>query len=336
MSKRSNRFRVWSAALGAAIFAAGLSAPAAAQKYKMKVGVSTPPGYSYNLALEEFARIMQEETGGDVEVSIFPSAQLGGEVEMGKNVQLGTLEGTVISTSNASPFHKPLQVLSVPYLLENLSCGLHVVDGPIGDEFAAALLDKANIRLLGWYTFGLRQLFNTQRDVVKLADLQGLKIRVPPDRYLEMTWRTLGAQPVPLPFPELFSALQQGVVHGDANPISSIRQFKWYEVVKHVSLANVAVGIGPFLVNENFFRKLPEAYREVMLYAAKSSTGFNRRVHAEHTAAAKRFLETDGGVKFVQPDLDEFRAAMKPVLDAASEEFGAALVERVQRAQNGC
>ena len=336
MSKRSNRYRAWLAAVCAAAVATMLSAPAAAQTYKMKVGVSTPPGYSYNVALEEFARIMNEATGGDVEVSIFPSAQLGGEVEMGKNVQLGTLEGTVISTSNTSPFHKPLQALSVPYLLESLSCGLHVVDGPIGDEFAATLLEKANIRVLGWYTFGLRQLFNTQRDVVKLADLQGLKIRVPPDRYLEMTWRTLGAQPVPLPFPELFSALQQGVVHGDANPLSSIQKFKWYEVVKHVSLANVAVGIGPFLVSERYFRKLPEAHREVMLYAAKTSIEVNRRVHTEHTAAARRFLETDGGVKFVEPDLDEFRAAMGPVLDTAREEFGADLIERIQRAQNGC
>jgi tripartite ATP-independent transporter DctP family solute receptor len=255
---------------------------------------------------------------------------------MGKNVQLGTLEGTVISTSNISPFHKPLQILSVPYLLENLDCGLHVVDGPIGDEFAAALLEKAKIRVLGWYTFGTRQLFNTKRDVVRLADLKGLKIRVPPDRYLEMTWRTLGAQPVPLPFPELFSALQQGVVDGDANPISSIQQFKWYEVVKHVSLANVAVGVAPFLVSERFFQKLPKAHQEVMLYAAMVSTAVNRKADAQNTQSAMRFLETEGGVKFSQPDLDEFRAAMGPVLDAAREEFGAELIGRIQRAQNGC
>lgn len=333
---RRHSSRVRPALAAAAVIAAMLCAPAAAQTHKMKVGVSTPPGYSYNIALEEFARIVNEATGGDVEVSVFPSAQLGGEVEMGKNVQLGTLEATVISTSNTSPFHNPLQALSVPYLLESLSCGLHVVDGPVGDEFAAALLEKANIRVLGWYTFGLRQLFNTQRDVVKLADLEGLKIRVPPDRYLEMTWRTLGAQPVPLPFPELFSALQQGVVHGDANPLSSIQKFKWYEVVKHVSIANVAVGLAPFLVSERYLKKLPEAHRNAVLAAATTSTEVNRRVHAEHTAAAKRFLETEGGVKFVDPDLDEFRAAMGPVLDAAREEFGAELIERIQSVQSDC
>ncbi|MCP5149134.1 MAG: TRAP transporter substrate-binding protein [Ectothiorhodospiraceae bacterium] len=336
MSKRAFRSRTWLAVGSIVALAATLPVAATAQSFKMKVGVSTPPSYSYNIGLAEFARIVKEGTGGDVDVSIFPSAQLGSEVEMGKNVQLGTLEGTVISTSNISPFHKPLQILSVPYLLKNLECGLHVVDGPIGDEFAAALLEKAKIRVLGWYTFGTRQLFNTKRDVVRLADLKGLKIRVPPDRYLEMTWRTLGAQPVPLPFPELFSALQQGVVDGDANPISSIQQFKWYEVVKHVSMANVAAGISPFLVNERFFQKLPKAHQEVLLYAAKVSTATNRRAHAESTAAARKFLETEGGVKFVVPDLDEFRGAMGPVLGAAGEEFGSELVERIRRAQNGC
>jgi tripartite ATP-independent transporter DctP family solute receptor len=312
-----------------------LSFPVAAEKFKLKVGVSTPPGYSYNVALEEFKRIVEEGTNNDVSVSIFPSAQLGGEVEMAKNVQLGTLEATVVSTSNTSPFHQPYQVLSVPYLVKSIDCGLHVTRGPIGSEFADALLKKAGIRTLGWYTFGYRQLFNTKRDVTSVSDLKGLKIRVPPDKYLELTWRTLGASPVPLPFPELFSALQQGVVDGDANPVASIKQFKWYEVVKHVSYANVAVGLSPFMINERFFQKLPEAYQEVVKRAAIESEKVNQAADAQSTIEAVEFLEKEG-VKFSKVDLDEFREAMTPVLDTAKKEFGAELVDRVVNAQGGC
>ena len=320
----------------AAGLAAALASAAAAESVKIKVGVSTPPGYSYNVALEEFKRLVEGDTGGDVSVTIFPSAQLGGEIEMGKNVQLGILEMTSISTSNISPFHKPFQVLSVPYLLKNQACGLQVVDGAIGDDLAGALLQKAGIRVLGWYTFGMRQLFNTKRDVVKLEDLKGLKIRIPADKYLELTWRTLGAQPIPLPFPEVFSALQQGVIDGDANPTSSIQRFKWYEVVKHVSYANVAVGISPLMINDRLFQKMTPEQREILQKAATVSVGVNREAHDKDTVTAEEWLKTEGGVKFVQPDLAEFRAAMQPVWDAAREEFGTDLVDSILKAQDGC
>jgi tripartite ATP-independent transporter DctP family solute receptor len=324
------------AAAVATVLAFGLSAgTASAQSHKIKVGVSTPPGYSYNVGLEEFKRLVEQDTKGEVAVSIFPSAQLGGEVEMGKNVQLGTLEATVISTSNASPFHKPLQVLSVPYLLKSISCGMTVLHGQVGQDFSKALLDKAGIRVLGWYTFGMRQLFNTKRDVKTVGDLKGLKIRVPPDKYLEMTWRTLGASPVPLPFPEVFSALQQGVIDGDANPISSVKQFKWYEVVKHVSYANVAVGLSPFIINDKAFQKLTPAQQKAVTAAAAASEKANQKADAATTEDASSFLKKEG-VVFTEVEMEGFRKAAQPVLDEAKKDFGGELIDQVVAAQKSC
>lgn len=320
-------------AIGLALLA--MAGGAAAQQYKMKIGVSTPEGYSYNQALAAFKKQVEEGSKGDISVTVFPSSQLGDEAEMGRNVQLGTLEATVISTSNISPFHKPLQVLSVPYLLKSISCAFQVVEGPVGTEMFDALLQKAGIRTLAVYTFGYRQLFNTQRPIESVEDLKGLKIRVPPDKYLEMTWATLGASPIPLPFSELFPALQQGVVDGDANPISSIQQFKWYEVVKHVAYANVAVGLGPFMINERFFQSLPPEYQKLVQDAAKASVKVDVDVDAKATETAVKFLEGEG-VKFTHPDLDGFRKAVQPVLDKAGEEFGADLVKRIGEAQGGC
>jgi tripartite ATP-independent transporter DctP family solute receptor len=337
--RRVHGIRGWAAAsagLMAAVMLGGAGGPVLADaKYQIKVGVSTPPSYSYNIGLAAFKKQVEAGSNGEISVTIFPSAQLGGEVEMGKNVQLGTLESTVISASNLSPFHQPLQALSVPYLFKSLDCSFQVVDGAIGAEFTDAVLQKAKIRTLAWYTFGMRELFNSKRDVVKVADLKGLKIRVPADKLLELTWRTLGANPTPLPFPEVFNALQQGVIDGDANPVASIQQFKWYEVVKHVSLAKVAVGLSPFIIGERFYGKLPAAYQELVSKAALASAKVNREAHAKSTESAMAFLRGQG-VKFTEPDLDDFRANVKPVWDEAKKTLGADLIDRILAAQSSC
>ena len=102
-----------------------------------------------------------------------------------------------------------------------------------------------------------------------MADLKGLKIRVPASKMLEATWRTLGAIPSPLPFPEVFNGLQQGVIDGDALPLASIHQFKFYEPARHISLANVAIGLATFVVSEKFLNKLPQEYQELIIKAAQ-------------------------------------------------------------------
>lgn len=315
--------------------AALASTVALAQEYEMKVGVSTPEGYSYNVALEAFKQEVEEKSDGAIKVTVFPSSQMGDEAEMARNVQLGTLEATVVSTSNISPFHTPLQVLSVPYLLKSIECAMTVTGGEVGQEMREAMQEKTDIRPLGYYTYGYRQLFNTKRPINSVADVVGLKIRIPPDQYLEKTWTALGASPIPLPFSELFPALQQGVVDGDANPISSIQQFKWYEVVDHVSYTNVAVGLAVFAVNGSFLNSLPEEYRQVVREAAVASVAINIEADAKSTEAAVGFLE-EHGVMFTRPDLDEFREATRPVLDAAAEEFGEELIDRIVKAQNDC
>lgn len=313
-----------------------MSATAAtAADFKMKIGVSTPEGYSYNQGLAAFEKAVEEGSDGAIEVTVFPSSQLGGEAEMARNVQLGTLEAAVVSTSNISPFHPKFSALSVPYMFKSIECAMHVTDGAVGDELKTALQDKTGIETLGYYTFGYRQLFNTKRPINSVADVAGLNIRIPPDKYLERTWAALGASPIPLPFSELFPALQQGVVDGDANPISSIQQFKWYEVVDNVAMTNVAVGMAVFVINGGFMDKLPEDLRELVRQAAADSVSVNIAADAAATEAAMAFL-TEQGVKFTTPDLAEFRTAAQPVLDAAAEEFGQDMIDAIGAAQDGC
>ena len=161
-----------------------------------------------------------------------------------------------------------------------------------------------------------------------------MKIRAP-DPLLEATWRTLGANPTPLPFPEVFNALQQGVIDGDANPLTSMRTFRWYEAAKYVSLTNTAVGIGVFIINEPFFQKLTKAQQDVVLKAAAESIKANRASEADLNKQAEAFLRTQG-VSFDNPDQAEFRTRLAPVFAEAKKRFGPGLLDRIASEQKGC
>lgn len=324
-------------ALGAAALLALAADPAAAQtraQFTIKLNVGTPAGHPYNVGAEAFKRMVEEGSGGAVAVQVFPSAQLGGEVESGKNVQLGTLESTILSTSNLSGFVETLNVFSVPYIFRSVACSIAVLDSAVGEEMSKKILDTAGMRVLGYPTFGARHLFNTRRPVKTVDDLRGLKIRAP-DRLLEATWRTLGANPTPLPFPEVFNALQQGVIDGDANPLTSIQTFRWYESVKYVSFTTTAIGVGVFVINEPFFRRLPQQHRDLLVRAGVESTKANRASEATLTEQAEKFLR-EKGVNFDTPNLDEFRAKLAPIFDDAKKQFGQDLLDRIAAAQKGC
>lgn len=325
----------WLAGAAAGLALIGLAAQGVAAERVFKISVSTPPGHPYNIGMKAFKRVAEEKSNGAINVQIFPSAQLGGEVESVKNVQLGTLEAALASTSNISNFYGRFQVFSVPYLFNSTACALHVLSGKIGDQMAKELRQHAKLRLLGWTTFGARQLFNTKHPVKTVDDLHGLKIRAP-DPLLEKTWRTLGANPTPLPFPEVFNALQQGVIDGDANPLTSIVGFKWYEVVHYVAMTNTAIGIGAVVTSERYFEGLPKNLQQALIAGGKAGTAENWKVENEKTKEAKAFLKSKG-VKFTYPDISAFRKKLAPVISDARQKFGAKLIEDIRAAQkNGC
>lgn len=324
------------AAIAAAFAVSGVAVQADAQgtKTTIKLNLGTPAGHPYNVGADAFKRMVESESGGAIVVQIFPSAQLGSEVESAKNVQLGTLEATIASTSNMSSFVERFNVFSVPYVFKSIACSFAVMDGPVGAEFSDALVKSSRVRVLGYPTFGARHLFNTKRRVVRPDDIKGLKIRAP-DALLEATWRALGGNPVPLPFPEVFNALQQGVIDGDANPLTSIQTFRWYESVKFVTLTNTAVGVGVFIIGEPFFQKLPKNHQELVLRAGAEAVKANRASEAELNTKAEAFLRTQG-VNFDTPMQDEFRARLAPVFDAAKTRFGQDMLDRIAASQTKC
>lgn len=325
--------RIRTFTLGACfLLLSGFAAEAADRIIKLNIG--TPPGHPYNVGAEAFKKAVEDKSGGSIEVQIFPSAQLGGEVESVKNLQLGTLEATIVSTSNLSSFYESYQAFSVPYLFKSVECSFAVMDSDVGKSFADTLLERASLRVLGYPTFGARHLFNSVRPVKSVDDIAGLKIRAP-DKLLEATWRQLGANPVPLPFPEVFNAVQQGVIDGDANPLASIVTFKWYEAARYVSLTNTAVGVGVLLIAEPFFQSLPEEHQALVIEAGQIATEANRKSEARLNAESEAFLRNEG-VQIDTPELAPFREKLTPLFEDARARFGEDLLDRIAAIQNSC
>lgn len=318
------------------ILVIGLSHSAfAAAKYKWRVAVTTPPTHPYNAGLEKFKELLANGSNGQIEVTIFPSGQLGGETESAKNVQLGTLEMTIASTSNISPLCQELQALTVPYLFKDMQCAYKTLDGEIGQFLVDKLLKNANLRVLGWYTFGMRHILNTKRPILTPADLKGLKFRVPNDKLAETAYKALGGNPVPMPFVEMFNALQQGVLDGADNPLVTMVTFKWYEVVKYMSLTNTAVGISPLIINEKKFQALPPDFQKLVLDAGKQSAKKNWEFEAELAGKSADILRKEG-VRLDEPDLAPFRMKAAPAYDEAVKMFGADLMNKIKKSQADC
>lgn len=329
--KRVAGYRI--AMLGASLLLFGSFTAQAADRV-IKLNIGTPPGHPYNVGAEAFKKAVEDGSGGSIEVQLYPSAQLGGEVESVKNLQLGTLEATIVSTSNLSSFYENYQVFSVPYLFKSVECSFEVMDSEVGKNFADDLVEQASLRVLGYPTFGGRHLFNTVRAVKTVDDVAGLKVRAP-DKLLEATWRQLGANPVPLPFPEVFNALQQGVIDGDANPLASIVTFKWYEAARYVSLTNTAVGIGVLLISEPFFQSLPEEHQTLVIEAGRIGTEANRQSEARLNEESEAFLRNEG-VQIDTPEIAPFREKLAPLFEDVRGRFGEDLLNRIATLQNSC
>jgi tripartite ATP-independent transporter DctP family solute receptor len=277
---------------------------------------------------------IHRETGGRIGIRVYHSGQLGKETDAINLARFGALDiarVNIAALNNAFPL---TDILALPYVFDSTQHMRRALDGAPGREVLQAFEARGLVGL-AFYDSGTRCFYNHVRPIVEPTDLHGLKIRVPPSDIFVGLARALGANPTPLPFPEVFNALQQGVIDGDANPLTSVQTFRWYESTKYVSFTNTAVGIGVFIINEPFFQKLPKPQQDMIVMAAAESIKANRASEADLNKKAVAFLRTQG-VNVDTPNQDEFRAKLTPVFDEAKKRFGADLLDRIGAAQKGC
>jgi len=256
-------------------------APAAmADTIKLTLGHGAAPGNPRHEASVKFAELVKARTAGRIEVQVSPSAQLGDDAAMVTALRTGALDLSANSQGAVAAVVPEYAAFGMPFLFASLPQAWKVLDGSLGKELADKSAEKGLI-VLGYWDNGVRHMSNSKRPILKPADLQGMKMRTPPDAVTVDIMKALGAEAQQIKFAELYVALQQGVVDGQENPLMNIHASKLYEVNKFVSLTGHKYEMTPFLMSKRSWERLAEADRKALNEAAAEATALQRKLSQE-------------------------------------------------------
>ena len=320
-------FRMGASALALAL-AAGFSASAMAVT-TMRISVSIPQNSHQGVAIDTFAKEVEKRTEGRYKIQTFYSASLGAEREATEAVQLGTQELTFTSTGPIPNFVPEVKILDVPFLFRDYAHARAVLDGPIGQELLQKF-DARGMKALAWGENGFRHMTNSKRSVSTPEDLKGLKMRTMENPVHVQAYKGFGIIPTPMAFSEVFTALQQGTVDGQENPLSVITSAKFDQVQKYLTLTGHVYSPCVFLMNKGAFDKLSAADKTAFLEAAKEGVKANRmRVDSDEKMAVAD-LRAKGMTVVDQVDKARFQSTLTPVYADFEKQFGKANLDRIR------
>ncbi|MDO5641766.1 MAG: DctP family TRAP transporter solute-binding subunit [Paracoccus sp. (in: a-proteobacteria)] len=308
---------------------AGFAAIPASAQTTIRLGHVLSDAHSWNIAAQGFADEVNEKTEGRVRVEIFGSGQLGTEKDMIEGMQFGAVQGGVIGAGSFQSIEPKLGIIEMPYAWTSREKAFEALDGDLGTALGD-LLDAKGIKVLAWWENGYRNVTNSKHPIVEPGDLAGLKIRVTPDKVRLETFEALGAQPAPLAFGELYSALQQGVFDAQENPLSIIWSSSFFEVQKYVSMTQHVWGAATLVVSDQVWRQLSEEDQQIVAAAAKEWGEKQRQMVADSDAGMVASL-TAAGMEFNEVNKPAFEAAVQPVWDANADLYGAELLALMEQ-----
>ncbi len=308
--------------------AAGLVATAAAQT-AMRISVAVAQNSHQGVAIDTFAKEVEKRTDGRYRIQTFYNGALGGEREAIEAVQLGVLELTSSSTGPVPNFVPETKIFDIPFLFRDKAHARAVLDGPIGQEMLSKF-DAKGFKALAWGENGLRHMTNNKRPVNTPEDLKGLKIRTMENPVHIAAYRGFGINTTPMAFPELFTALQQGTVDGQENPLSIIMTAKFDQVQKHLTLTGHVYAPAIFLMNKAAFEKLSAADKQAFIEAAKEGAKANRARVDSDDAKGVAQLRANGMNVVEKIDKSKFVAALAPVYADFDKQFGKANIEKIR------
>jgi tripartite ATP-independent transporter DctP family solute receptor len=293
----------------------------AADKIVLKVGHDSPTSHPYQAAWVKFKEIVESETKGAVEVQIFPDAQIGDEPKLLEGIRLGTVDGAGISSLNLAQVVPELQLFSLPFLFRDVTHLYRVEDGPIGKQLSKAIEGKTGTMVLGWAHVGVRVIWNSKRPVLKPADLKGIKMRTMSNPIILDSFTAFGAQATTIPFAELYTALQQGVVDGADNDVVDILTSKFYEVTKHVSWTNHTILGTTFLFSKRRYDRLsPEVQKAVLKGGEQLGPTMRKGMDSLAEDATKQLKAK--GLQFHEVDTKPFKELVTPVYKKYADRVG--------------
>ncbi|MDR2529885.1 MAG: TRAP transporter substrate-binding protein [Synergistaceae bacterium] len=302
----------------------------AAPSRVLKLGHAVPEENAYHYGALKFKELVESETKGDIQIDVFPNNQLGtGERDIIEGLQLGTVDIYFGSTGPMGGFEKKFLLFDFPFLFRDKKHVYEVLDGEIG-KYVMGLLDSKGIHGLAWMENGFRNLTNAKRAVNSPDDVKGLKVRTMENKVHMAMWRVLGVDPTPMAWSEVFTALQQGTIDGQENPVPVIYTSKLYEVQKHLALTRHVFSPAMILVAKPLFDSLSPERQKIFEKAALEA--------ALHERAVCDKMENDfidslkkSGMEISTPNLAPFQEASRKVYDEFRGELGddAKLLEQI-------
>lgn len=283
-------------------------------------------------AAEKFAELVGEKTGGALVVQVYGNGELGNSPTMLEGTRLGTIDMVTTGNPYFTASMPTLNLLDLPFLFQSDKHAYAVLDGEVGQALMGGMGD-AGLQGIGFWELGFRNLTNNVRAVSEPGDMQGLKIRTTPNPAHVLAFETLGASPTPMPFSEVYSALQTGAIDGQENPVNHIYANKLHEVQKFMSLTQHAYTTSPLVVNARRWSGLSSDFQSAMQEAALEAANLQREINAEENKSALEAMRKAGMQVVENPNSGAFREAVSEVTRKAYvEQFGDDLVKKVDAA----
>jgi tripartite ATP-independent transporter DctP family solute receptor len=308
--------------VAAALLSSLAAVPASAQKV-LKVGIGLSDDHPQGLAVKKFGEILSQKTGGKLTAKLFASGALGNDVTMISALRGGTQEMVVPDSSTLVSLVKDFGVINLPLVIQNEKEADALLDGPFGQKLLEKLPEKGLIGLAFWEN-GFRHVSNSRKPINKADDFSGLKVRVIQNPLFIDTFNTLGANAVPMPFTELYSAMEQKAVDGQENPLATILASKFYEVQKHTVLDKHIYSAWVLLLSKKTWDGFTADEKKAVQEAAREATVFERKTIRAFSEQALAELKKQGMQVTELPPAEQARMKEKlqPVVAKFSKEFG--------------
>jgi tripartite ATP-independent transporter DctP family solute receptor len=303
--------------------AMGLACAQDIKERTIKFGLNSPEGHPAVAGMQKFADAVAAKSGGKIKVQLFLNGTLGSDQATLSSIKGGTVEMAVMNSGILASEVKALTVFDFPFLFANGKEADAIVDGPIGQKMHASLQDKGVVGLAYW-ELGFRNITNSKRPLIKVEDIDGLKLRVIPN-VINVDWvKALGANPTPMPFPEVYAALEQKAIDGQENPISVIAANKFWEVQKYVALTNHQYNPQSVIFSKKVWDTLSATEQKIIQDSADEATKIQREQARAAVAANLELLKKNGMIvsEFSAAEVAKLREKMKPVIEKHSALVG--------------
>lgn len=277
----------------------------------------------------KFKEEVEKNSNGQIKITIYPNSTLGGDRDMAEGMQIGTVDFALIAGVLGN-FEPSIQLLELPYLFENEEQYKKAVHGEVGKDISDRVLKSSNIRILNFWDRGARQV-TSNKPINSLADIQGLKIRLPEIKAMVESWKAMGASPTTMAWNEVYTALQQNVIEAQENPIPFIYSGKIHEVQKYLAMTNHKYEYVTLSMSEMTYSKLTPEQQKIITDAAQVATDFENQLVKDKTNEILEDMKKSG-VQVTTPDIAEFAAAAKTAHEAFAKTIDFDLYNKILEA----